>query len=128
MNTNFNSGVNEQTAKDEAKVREILGGMISEYKKNKVEVPEPEVNQLNGGEYCCLIFFNFIFFLCIYPICVGFFTVEPLQAVVLMFMGKVIKVVKKPGLNWYFPIGRTHQIVSLGKIFFDINYFDCSLI
>jgi regulator of protease activity HflC (stomatin/prohibitin superfamily) len=61
-----------------------------------------------------MIFFNFLFMLCILPICLGFFTVEPLQAVVIMFMGKVVKVLKKPGLNWYFPIGRNNRVVSLG--------------
>jgi regulator of protease activity HflC (stomatin/prohibitin superfamily) len=63
-----------------------------------------------------MVFFNLLFMICIFPICFGFFTVEPLQAVVIMFMGKVVKVVKKPGLSWYFPIGRMSKTVSLGKI------------
>jgi len=54
--------------------------------------------------------------LCIIPICFGFYTVEPLQAVVIMFMGKVLKVNQEPGLAWFFPIGRTIRIVSLGNI------------
>ena len=61
-----------------------------------------------------MIFFNLIFMICILPICFGFFTIEPLQAVVIMFMGKVVKVYKKPGLCWYFPIGRFNRTVSLG--------------
>lgn len=64
-----------------------------------------------------MIFFNFLFFLCIIPICCGFYTVEPLQAVVIMFMGKVVKVQEKPGLSWFFPIGRQMKIVSLGNFF-----------
>ena len=66
-----------------------------------------------------MIFFNMIFMLCILPICFGFFTVEPLQASVIMFLGKVVKVQDKPGLSWYFPIGRNNRTVSLG-IFINI--------
>ena len=61
-----------------------------------------------------MVFFNILFMLCIIPICLGFCTVEPLQAVVIMFMGKVVKVQDKPGLSWYFPIGRANKTVSLG--------------
>ena len=61
-----------------------------------------------------MIFFNLIFMICIIPICLGFYTVEPLQAVVIMFMGKVVKVQDKPGLSWFFPIGRMTKNVSLG--------------
>ena len=55
--------------------------------------------------------------ICIIPICCGFYTVEPLQAVVIMFMGKVINVNKKPGIAWYWPIGRAVRTVSLGTAF-----------
>ena len=114
----MNSHVMEQTKKDELKVREYLEEMISEYKKNEIEVEDIEVNELNAGEYCCIVVFNLIFFLCIIPLCWGFYTVEPLQAIVLMFMGKVIKIEKTPGLKWFFPIGREVKIVSLGNFFF----------
>ena len=53
--------------------------------------------------------------LCIFPMCAGFYTVEPLQAIVIMFMGKVIHVNDSPGLSWYWPIGRYMRVVSLGK-------------
>jgi hypothetical protein len=100
---------------DELKVREIISDLLHEYKKDKIDIEEPEINTLNGGEKCCLIFFNFIFLIFIYPICWGLFTVQPLEAKVLMFLGKVIKVIKEPGLKWYFPIGMSTQTVSLGK-------------
>jgi regulator of protease activity HflC (stomatin/prohibitin superfamily) len=63
-----------------------------------------------------MMFFNILFMICIFPICMGFFTVEPLEAIVVMFMGKVVKVVKKPGLSWYFPIGRVTKKVSMGNM------------
>ena len=121
----MNIHTKEQTIKDEGKVREILNDLMSEYNKNEIEIEEPEVNSLTGGEKCCLIFFNMIFLICIYPICWGFFTVQPLEAKVLMFLGKVIKVIKTPGLKWYFPIGMEVRTVSLGttedKVFLTIR-------
>ena len=101
---------------DEARVRHILSDLMKEYKNNEIDVQEPEKNTLSGGEKCCLFFFNMIFLICIYPICWGFFTVQPLEAKVLMFLGKVIKVIKTPGLKWYFPIGMHVKTVSLGKM------------
>ena len=114
MNTKSNSVLKERALKDEMNVRKTINDLLDEYKKNEIEVEEPEINTLNAGEKCCLIFFNMIFLICIYPICWGLFTVRPLEAQVLMFMGKVIKVIKTPGLKWYFPIGRTIKTVSLG--------------
>ena len=98
-----------------------------EHQENQVnqenqEIKEHEVNELGGGECCLLVLFNFLFLICIYPLCWGFYTVEPLQAVVIMFLGKVIKVTKTPGLKWFWPIGREVKTVSLAKpsIFFYI--------
>ena len=62
-----------------------------------------------------MFFFNILLMIFIQPIIAGFYTVLPLEAVVLMFMGKVVRITKKPGLFWFFPIGRTIKRVSLGK-------------
>lgn len=110
---NFNEEDHIDSA-DEKKIRELLHDLLTNYKKQKITVPSKGDMALNGGEYCCLIFFNFIFALCILPLCCGFYTVEPLQAVVLMFMGKIIKVNTSPGLSYTFPFGVAKQRVSLG--------------
>jgi regulator of protease activity HflC (stomatin/prohibitin superfamily) len=44
----------------------------------------------------------------------GFYTVDPLEAAVIMFLGKIVKIQRKPGLSWHLPIGRTIKKVSLG--------------
>lgn len=115
MDSNRETFQDNQYSSDEEKVRSILQDLMREYQENEIEVKEPEKNKLSGGEYCCLIFFNFIFLIFIYPICWGFFAVQPLEAKVLMFLGKVIKVIKSPGLKWYFPIGMQVKTVSLGR-------------
>jgi hypothetical protein len=121
MFTEQNSEKNIQMTKDEQKVRETINDLLSEYEKNEIDVKEPEINTLNAGEKCCLIVFNLIFMIFIYPICWGLFAVQPLEAKVLMFLGKVIKVIKTPGLKWFFPIGMEIRTVSLGMVNLGIN-------
>ena len=66
---------------------------------------------------------NILCFIFIRPIFLGFYTVDPLEAAIIMFMGKIVKVQHKPGLSWYLPIGRTIKKVSLGiTIMYDIEY------
>ena len=111
---NNEGGEYQRMERDELQIREILDDLLDNYKKQKIEVPPKGDMTMGCGELCCMYFFNLIFMICIIPICCGFYTVEPLQAVVLMFMGKVIKVQKQPGLSWYWPIGRQVKVVSLG--------------
>lgn len=115
MDSNRDTQHGTRYTDDEERVRDILKDLMREYQENEIDIKEPEKNELSGGELCCLIFFNMIFLICIYPICWGFFTVQPLEAKVLMFLGKVIRVIKTPGLKWYFPIGKDVKTVSLGN-------------
>lgn len=99
---------------EEMKVREMLDDLLKNYTQNKIQVPDRGNMELTCGEKCCMIFLNLLVLICIFPILSGFYTVQPLQAVVLMFMGKVVKVQKQPGLSWYWPVGRISKTVSLG--------------
>lgn len=105
---------NHRLPEEERKIREMLEDLLTNYKKQKIEVPERDNMTLNGVEKCCLIFFNMIFMICIFPICCGFYVLGPLEAGVIMFLGKVIHVRKTAGLGWYWPIGRSIRKVSLG--------------
>ena len=59
-----------------------------------------------------MVLFNFLFCIFIIPICYGFFTVQPNTVVILEAFGKPIKIIKKPGLSWYWPICVARQYVS----------------
>jgi hypothetical protein len=63
-------------------------------------------------EYCCMLTFNIFFFLFLFPILYGFFTIEPNEMVIVEVLGKPIKVMSKPGLNWFFPIATKFRKVS----------------
>jgi hypothetical protein len=120
MNSDNDNNYRELQKEDAKKVREIMKDLIDEYSNENQEIKEHEVNELNGGECCLLVLFNLCFMICILPLCYGFYTVEPLEAVVIMFLGKVIKVTKTPGLKWFWPIGREVKKVSLGTPFYFI--------
>ena len=108
------TNMNETLLEGEEKVRGLLDDLLNNYKKQKISIPDRGDMELSGGEWCIIIFLNMIFMICIFPIFGGFYTVQPLQAVIIMFMGKVVKVTDKPGLSWYLPIMRDTKTVSLG--------------
>ena len=127
MDSQRNTEYQQLQMEDQTKVREILGDLMDEYSRENQEIKEHEVNELGGGECCLLVLFNFLFLICIFPLCSGFYTVEPLQAVVIMFLGKVIKVTKTPGLKWFWPIGREVKTVSLGNPSISLSFYYRSL-
>lgn len=48
----------------------------------------------------------------IFPILYAFFSVEPNSAVILEAFGKPIKIIKEPGLRWFWPIGVQRRLIS----------------
>lgn len=60
-----------------------------------------------------MIFFNIICFILLpfLPLC-GIFVVHPNEEVIIEAFGKPLKVIKKSGLNWYFPIFRSLKRIS----------------
>lgn len=75
----------------------------------------PAETPLTGCENCLFIFLNIIcclvtaFLAC----CCGFYSVEPLDAVLITAFGKVVHVEKEPGLHWYWPFFRSTSTMSL---------------
>lgn len=55
--------------------------------------------EMNCIEYFCLLLCN-LPLLFILPFTCGFYTVQPMESVVLMFMGKILKVENATGLHW----------------------------
>lgn len=72
-------------------------------------------------EYCCMVFFNTIFFIFILPILFGFFTIKPNEIVIIEVLGKPIKTMQTPGLNWYFPIATSFRRISKSLRTIELN-------
>jgi len=75
----------------------------------------PATAELTGCESCLFYGLNFFFslLLAFLPCCCGFYTVEPLEAVVILAFGKIIKVEKEPGLHWFYPMLSSRHTQSL---------------
>jgi len=75
----------------------------------------PAESPLSGCESCLFTFLNI---LCctlgaLLPLCCGFYSVEPLEAIIITAFGKVVHVEKEPGLHWYWPFFNTKSRLSL---------------
>jgi len=59
-------------------------------------------------------FLNFFLCMCLafIPCCCGFFTVEPLEAVVITAFGKILNTETDPGLHWFLPCCTNFNIIS----------------
>lgn len=104
-----------KTQHEEEQIRIVLQDVMQGVKNINYKLSDPEMN--TRLSICELILFylgNFISFLFILPILMGFYTVNPQEAIVIMCFGKIVKIIKKPGLNWYFPIGSSFQTVRFG--------------
>lgn len=83
----------------------------------------PAQTPLSGCENCLFIFLNVICCMLIVfiPCLCGFYSVEPLEAVIITAFGKVIHVEKEPGLHWYWPLFRTTSTMSLKVQTINVN-------
>jgi len=75
----------------------------------------PAETPLSGCESCLLVFLNIIgiTLFALLPLCCGFYSVEPLEAVIITAFGKVVHVEKEQGLHWYWPCFKTLSKISL---------------
>ena len=75
----------------------------------------PAEAPFTGCEACLFYFLNCIvcLLLAFIPCCCGFYSVEPLEAVIITAFGKIIHVEKEPGLHWYWPFFRSSRTISL---------------
>jgi len=75
----------------------------------------PTTAKLTGCESCLFYGLNFFISLLMafLPCLCGFYTVEPLEAVVILAFGKIIKVEKEPGLHWFMPMLSSRHKQSL---------------
>ena len=75
----------------------------------------PAETPLSGCENCLFKFLNTLccLILAFLPCLCGFYSVEPLCAVIITAFGKVVHVEKEPGLHWYWPFFRTTSNISL---------------
>lgn len=75
-------------------------------------------SKVTSGEWFVLVMINILNMIFIIPIWEGYYTVQPSQAIVISFFGKVVKVDMTPGLRWYFFKFRKVHKVSLGNQIF----------
>jgi regulator of protease activity HflC (stomatin/prohibitin superfamily) len=65
----------------------------------------PTTSELTGCESC--LFYGLNFIICLFTAflacCCGFYTVEPLEAVVITAFGKIVKTQTEPGLHCFLP-------------------------
>ena len=95
------------------KLKELIIGIKQDIKTSTEGViHKVDLTSISLKEYCCMVFFNLIFFIFLLPILCGFFTIQPNEIVIVEVLGKPIKVMDTPGLNWYFPIATSFRKVS----------------
>jgi regulator of protease activity HflC (stomatin/prohibitin superfamily) len=81
----------------------------------------PSEAPFTASENCLFKFLNIM--VCVLglglPLCCGFFHVEPQDATLIDAFGKIVHVVKEPGLHWYWPFWNTKSTVSLKQKTFE---------
>ncbi len=100
---------------EEEQIRIVLQDVMQGVKNINYKLTDPEVNtELSVCEKLLFYISNFFGLVLLLPILCGFYSINPQTAVVIMCYGKIIKIVKKPGLYWYFPFCTSFQTVELG--------------
>lgn len=98
-------------------LNEIIEGQPGEEKPAGLREDNAALMELDGmwyGIYYCVnTFFLLLFPLTLCTLSAGCLTIEPMTAVIIVVMDKVLETRMTPGLNWYWPIMANKQVVSL---------------
>ena len=60
-----------------------------------------------------MVLLNFFATILLFPLCCGFYEINPNEAMILEAFGKPIKIVREQGLHWYWPFGVSFKRVTM---------------